>query len=88
MAGTALRPFAIGLNGVERLRDLIVHNPSLFTSAARQMVSALAEQRRAAAAIDEEFGLAHREAMIWQEHGDINTEMLATSLIPGTFLAV
>ncbi len=73
---------AIGLSGLERIRDLVNRNSELdvvITDLLRYQP--LADQIRIFWSDP-----AHRFIRTWKEHRDINTVMLATSLVPEGYL--
>jgi len=82
---------SIGLAGIEQLPGLIGKNPALSDRAdsLRHQADALREYVPLRERI-QEFWLdrKNREAATWTEHRDINTVMLATSLVPDGFLEI
>jgi hypothetical protein len=82
---------SIGLSGVEQLPDMLRGNPVLAdrTGSFQQQVQALMEYVPLKEQI-EQFWLdsKNREVQTWTEHRDINTVMLATSLVPDGFLEI
>lgn len=82
---------AIGLSGVRMIGDLIEERPGVFgemTSLQRQ-VAELDEYLLLADTLSE-FWLdaVNRDAPTWKEHEEINSVMLATSLVPRGFLTI
>jgi hypothetical protein len=81
---------AIGLHALERLQHLIAESPAVFQKAQPRQAGQVEILLRYGplAAFIEEFWLAptHREGPTFVEHRDINTVMLATSLIPDGYL--
>jgi hypothetical protein len=82
---------AIGLRGIERIRDCVSKDRDLFgpeeTILRRlDLLAGYAPMGR----LIERFWMdgKNREEGNWVEHGDINTVMLATSLAPDSFLSV
>lgn len=82
---------AIGLHGAQRASALLVDAPRAFDSyqALGARLDALLRHRGLAEAIEGFWrNPEHRQAPTWREHEDINAVMLATSLAPGSYLAV
>ena len=82
---------AIGLSGVEMLRQLFDENPEVFggKNSLGRRVGELEEYLLLGDTISE-FWLegTNRVVPTWQEHAEINNVMLATSLAPREFLTV
>ncbi len=82
---------SIGLHGTGIAHRLIAGNPELFPEKDRldQQVRVLLRYSPIAHEI-EQFWLQpiNRDSRTWKEHKDINTVMLATSLLPEGFLLV
>jgi hypothetical protein len=89
----AFREFglSIGLKAVEKMQNAIEEHPDSFGDPRRlgQTIAALMRYRPLAKSI-ESFWLdpANRRGGTWDEHRDINTVMLATSLAPEGFLSL
>ncbi len=82
---------SIGLAAVEQLPVWIGKNPELFdrTGILRQQVQALAEYVPLREEIEQLWlDGTNRESSAWTEHREINTVMLATSLVPDGFLDI
>jgi len=82
---------AIGLRALERLEDLIDHNLDRFHNK-HDLQGSIHElgQYRPLGDVIESFWLnpRSREADTWKDHRDINTAMLATSLVPDGYLSI
>jgi hypothetical protein len=82
---------AIGLKGIERMRDYVSKNRDSFDpeSTIPRKLDLLAGYAPMGSLI-ERFWMdgKNREEGNWVEHGDINLVMLATSLAPDSFLSV
>jgi hypothetical protein len=80
---------SIGLKGLEIMNVCIKKYPEIFTDKLKRNLYDLNDYSRGAYAI-EEFWLdeKNRKTNNWKEHMDINTVMLATSLIPNGFLRI
>ncbi len=82
---------SVGLKGAAMLAGLIRESPGAFTAAGilQQKADKLAEYLPLAGSI-ERFWMDGRnqETSAWQEHREINTVMLATSLLPDEFLRI
>jgi len=80
---------AIGLQAIPRIESLANREPDLFRSESSlvPMLNDLKHYLQLQEQI-ERFWLKteNREVAIWTEHGDINTVMLATCLVPGGYL--
>ena len=78
---------AIGLKGMERVKDCMSMKPGLFSRDAAHSAEALNAFLPLAGAIDR-FWTDGRNWTVstWREHREINMVMLATSLVPGEFL--
>ncbi len=78
-----------GLHAVDRMKQLITNNPGLFSG--DDQICARIERLEHyvhLTRIIEEFWLepGHEETGTWKEHQDINSIMLATSLVPDGYL--
>jgi len=82
---------SIGLHAVQRMQDLLARSPRTFETLP-SLRSRLDLLMRYAALIEpiEGFWLNpnNRQADSWDEHEDINSVMLATSLAPEGYLAL
>jgi len=80
---------SIGLGAAEMVKGLIEKNPTLFHKEIHSLVEGL-ERYKPLKGVIEAFWLTptHREASSWTAHRDINTVMLATSLVPSGFLTL
>ncbi len=82
---------SIGLEGMEKLLEWINQNPDLFNKneVLLKSVEKLVDYMPLAKQI-EEFWIndKNRKSRTWIEHREINMVMLATSLIPGSFLLI
>jgi hypothetical protein len=80
---------AIGLRGVEKIRKLVEENPGVFARGQLARFESLGRYLPLAEQIERFWrGGESRQAASWQEHREINTVMLATSLAPAGFLTV
>ena len=82
---------SIGLHAVDRLRDLIRHQPGwLAVEEANGGQLQRLDQFSHLSDLIEDFWLrpAHQQAGTWRDHLDINTVMLATSLAPDGYLQI
>ena len=80
---------SIGLHAVPSMWQLTAANPDLFSATLRQDVGGLQTYASAAAAIESFWRDPHsQQAPSWREHRDINSVMLATSLLPREFLGL
>ncbi len=79
---------SIGLRGVAIMDGLIGENPTLFASDKLALRVASLKEYLPMVEKVEEFWLKpeNREARSWTEHVDINSVMLATSLVPDGYL--
>jgi len=81
---------AIGLRAMSKMQKRIARQPELFSDAQQMLalLSRLSYLQRIHELI-EDFWLEpdHQAVQTWQEHADINSVMLATSLAPDAFLA-
>lgn len=82
---------SIGLKAIGKLRSVVEENPGPFGNAGhlRTVIDALMRYGRLIETI-EGFWLerANQETEAWAEHRDINSVMLATSLMPDGFLSL
>ena len=82
----------IGLHAVSRMRSLVLENPVFQESDVGKEIEAVLihlEHFSALTQLIEEFWSTHYSGVVsanWQEHQDINSVMLATSLAPDGFL--
>jgi hypothetical protein len=80
---------SIGLHAVPSMQQLTAGNPDLFPEHLCQDVGGLRRYTPVAVAIESFWrDLRSQQAQSWREHRDINSVMLATSLLPSEFLAV
>jgi hypothetical protein len=80
---------AIGLRGVEKIRKLVEENPGVFARGQLARFESLGRYLSLAEQIERFWRQGEsRQAASWQEHREINTVMLATSLAPAGFLTV
>jgi hypothetical protein len=80
---------AIGLRAIQRLRQATEHDPKRIST--RSKVPALLQALRPYAPVGDQIESfwrepEHRRARTWSEHREINEVMLATSLVPDSFL--
>ncbi len=81
--------FCIGLKGVERLRSIAAAHPEILHGVpveALEILQAFVSQGKAIESFWREPG--NQRVRSWRDHSDINTVMLATSLLPDEFLAL
>lgn len=82
---------AIGLHAIDRMQETIEKHPGNFINAdrLRSMLTKFSHLHPIYEAI-ESFWLepCHRSVNTWLEHADINNVMLATSLMPDTYLRI
>jgi len=78
---------SIGLRAIERIRDLIQNNRSLFNDSLVRQIESLAAYEALIEPI-ERFWCepSHQQSRSWRAHSDINMVMLATSVSPEQFL--
>jgi hypothetical protein len=78
---------SIGLRAIERIRDLIQNNRSLFNDSLLRQIESLAAYETLIEPM-ERFWCepTHQQSAGWRAHRDINMVMLATSLSPEEFL--
>ncbi len=78
---------SIGLRAIERIRDLIQNNRSLFNDSLFRQIESLAAYEALIEPV-ERFWCepTHQQSAGWRAHRDINMVMLATSLSPEEFL--
>jgi len=80
---------AIGLRGVETMRDMITTHPGVFGPFMAKQVEALENFVHLAEEIEIYWlDKDNRQAESWHGHLEINTVMLATSLLPQGFLRI
>lgn len=80
---------SIGLRAIERIRDLIQNNRSLFNDSLFRQIESLAAYEALIEPM-ERFWCepTHQQSRCWRAHSDINMVMLATSLGPEEFLSL
>ena len=79
----------IGLRAVEKMRDVIENNRSLFNDSLFRQTENLTEYVPLSGAIERFWcDPAHQQTVGWRAHRDINMVMLATSLTPEEFLSL
>ncbi len=77
---------SIGLHAIELSKDTL-HRVAEDSTAMTQSLDRLTAAARLAAEIESFWSApAHRQGRTWTDHGDINTVMLATSLMPLGFV--
>lgn len=75
---------AIGMSGIERIRELAKEDRELT-----ELIQVVLESRCLASHIRDFWSAtAHRQNRTWLEHKDINSVMLATSLVPEGYLGL
>jgi hypothetical protein len=80
---------SIGLRAVEKMRDVIENNRSLFSDGLFRNAESLTEYEPLSGTIERFWrDPAHQQSAGWQAHRDINMVMLATSLAPEEFLSL
>lgn len=80
---------AIGLHALDRLRELTQRHPDVLSVLECKQLARLARYGHVSGLV-ERFWLqpGHRQVPSWTSHADINAVMLATSLAPGSLLAI
>jgi len=80
---------AIGLRGVEKMRELVEQHPGAFAPSVLPLVEELERYAPMGEAIEGFWvELKNRDGAGWTEHREINSVMLATSLAPEGFLTI
>jgi len=80
---------SIGLRAVAGMRQITTSNPDLFGTTVNDVLEHLRRLVPLGAAIEEFWSAAdNQKAGTWLDHLDINTVMLATSLLPDEFLKI
>jgi hypothetical protein len=80
---------AIGLQGVEKMRKLVGQHPGAFAPSVPPLVEALERYAPLGETIEGFWTVGrNRDGASWNEHREINSVMLATSLAPEGFLTI
>jgi len=81
--------FSLGLNGIKLMETCMRDHPELFTLTHENLLKQIKDYQYICQDI-EEFWLnpVNQKSMSWNEHRDINTVMLATSLFPHGYLRI
>lgn len=80
---------SIGLKGLEIMEVCFEDHPGIFTSAHKDIIKQLGNYQPISKAIHEFWSdPLNKQTDSWNEHRDINTVMLATSLYPKEFLKI
>ena len=80
---------SIGLRAVEVMQDVMANNRGLFSNGVLRKVEDLTEYMPLSGAVERFWrDPVHQQSAAWREHRDINSVMLATSLMPEEFLSI